>query len=147
MQRIKKFEFSPEKYNQIKEIQIEGRTIQGSLSPFDFPREATAVYDDESKDFRILFSYLTPSEPRVIRELSNELVVYLGESSGKLYEILIRNQEPAAIEHFKPTLFSQVEDLAHSENRTEQNKYVQELNLRVAKEMLEQEPELFSVAS
>ena len=45
------------KYNEIREIWVQGVKVKGSLSPYDVPRQADISYDDSSKEYKIHFVY------------------------------------------------------------------------------------------
>lgn len=144
---IKKVDLDSARYNQIQDMNVAGVTIRGSLSPFDVPRQAAATYDDKTREYRIFLYYLTPDEPTKIKDLSKDIAVFLGQNSGKLYQILIRGQEPRTIQNFRVTLLNRVDDLVsrEAENETPSG-YLQHLNLLVAKRVLEDNQELYSVA-
>jgi hypothetical protein len=134
-------------YNQVQDLKVAGVTVRGSLSPFDVPRQVAASYDDQSKEYRIFLKYLTPDEPTTMTDLSKEIAVFLGQSSGKLYQILIRRQEPGTIRNLKLTVTNSVDDLVSRELRVgDPSSYLQHLNLLVAKKVFEENPELYSVA-
>lgn len=144
---IKKIDLDSAQYNQIQDVKVGGVTIRGSLSPYDVPRQAAVTYDDATKEYRIFLQYLTPDEPTKVRELSNGIAVFLGQNSGKLYQILIRGQEPRTIQNLRVTLLSRVDDLVsrQAEDATPSS-YLQHLNLLAAKKVLEDNQELYSVA-
>jgi hypothetical protein len=142
MTTTKTVEIEPEKYNQTKEIRIQGATLFGSLSPFDVPREATATYDQQRKEFRIKLRYLTPDEPRATVDVAKEIVLLVGKNSGKLYEIVVRGQEPQTI---KIQLTAKVGELARESERTFPQDFVRRLNLETAQRVLEDKQELYAV--
>ncbi len=146
MEKTKRIILQADKYNLLKEITIQGVTVKGSLSPYDIPRQATVSYDQLAKEYKIHFDYLTPEEPKIENKASAEISLFLGQSSGKLYDILVCGQEPGSLMEIKLELIAKVTDLAEETERSTPPNYTKELNLLVAKKFLEENQELYSFA-
>ena len=143
---MKKINLEGEKYNQLQELTIRGVKIKGSLSPYDIPRQATVSYDEKEREYKIHFIYLTPDEPKSEKKASAEISLFLGQSSGKLYDIVIRGQAPGNLRNIQVELISKIADLAQETERKTPLNYRKELNLLVAKKFLEENQELYSFA-
>ena len=128
------------KYNEIREICIQGVKVKGSLSPYDLPRQADISYNDSSKEYKIHFVYLTPDEPKSEQKVSQIISLFLGQSSGKLYDIVVRAQELVDLQHIRFQLISEVGALAEQSEKAVHPNYIKEFNLLAAKRMLEEEP-------
>lgn len=141
----KRLNIEAQEYNQIKDLTLHGHMVRGALSPYDLPRQATVAYEPEKREFRIHFIYLTPDEPTAENPVSKEISLYLGEKSGKLYDIVIRGQAPDALRAVRLKLIGKVEDLARESEKDSPANYVKQLNLLVAKRFLEERDELYTV--
>ena len=147
MEKTKSINFDPVKYNVLKEISVRGVKVNGSLSPYDIPRQAKVSYDELSKVFKIHFVYLTPDEPKSEKRASPDIALFFGQSSGKLYDIHVHKQDQANLLDIKIQLVAKIGDLADESEKSTPPNYIKELNLLVAKKFLEENTELFIVAA
>jgi hypothetical protein len=134
------------KYNQIREISVEGATIKGALSPYDFPHHATAVYDEKKKEYAIHFKYLTPDEERSEVPVAKEISLFVGKNSGKLYDVIVRGQEPHGLRQFNLQLVSGVKQLEKESREQSPKNYVAWLNLQATERILAEADALYSAA-
>jgi hypothetical protein len=146
MEITKKINLEAGKYNILKDIIVNGVKVKGSLSPYDIPRQATVSYDRLGREYRIHFAYLTPDEPKKQTKISPEIWLFMGQSSGKLYDIVIRKQEQESIREIILRLIAKIDDLAQETERSTPPNYIKELNLLVAKKFLEENQDLYSLA-
>ncbi len=144
MTKTKRITIETERYNQIKELTVRGHKVSGTLSPYDVPRQAAVAYDSEKREYRIRLIYLTPDEPTTESPVSKEVSFYLGVESGKLYEVLIRGQEPGHIKDVRLQLVDRVNELAIKSQQSSPHNYVKQLNLLAAKKFLEEKEELYT---
>jgi len=146
MEKTRKINLEAARYNLLKGITIRGVKVQGSLSPYDIPREAAVSYDEMAREYKIHFVYLTPDEPKSERKASPEISLFLGQTSGKLYDIVVRRQELGSLFKIRLELIAKISDLAQETEKSTPPNYIKELNLLVAKKFLEENQELYSVA-
>ena len=147
MEKTKNINLESAKYNVLKEIIVRGVKMRGSLSPYDIPRQAKVSYDAFAKVFKIHFVYLTPDEPTTEKKTSPDISLFLGRSSGKLYDIRVQGQEPADLFNIKVQLVAQIGHLAMESETSNPPNYIKELNLLVAKKFLEENSELYSITT
>lgn len=147
MEKIKNIDLEPAKYNVSKEFVIRGVKLNGSLSPYDIPRQAKVSYDARERLFKIHFVYLTPDEPTKELKTSSDISLYLGQSSGKLYDIYVRGQAPENLLSIRLQLVSQLHDLAAESEVSNPPNYIKELNLLAAEKFLDENHEVYEVTA
>lgn len=145
MTHTRKVVIEPDKYNEMKEIEVDNLKVPGVLSPFDIPHGATATYDSSQNTLKIVLNYLTPDEPKFKIMESDHVSLALGKRSGKLYDVLITNFDPNSLEDVQVELFTLIGELADRSGRDEPHNYVKMFNLLAAKKILESEADLYSV--
>jgi hypothetical protein len=145
MEKTKNITLEPKRYNVRKEIMVRGVKVDGSLSPYDIPRQAKISHDEFARIFKIHFVYLTPDEPTSEQKLSPDISVFLGQSSGKLYDIQVREQDVANLPNIKLELVAQIGNLATASEASTPPNYIKELNLLVAKKFLEENPDVYNI--
>ncbi len=137
--------FDTARFNQIRNLEVHGINVPGALSPYDVPKEATIAYDDLTKDFTIYLKYLTQDEPTKEWKAANDMSMYLGKASGKVYRILVKGQDAAGLSNLSLRLAAGLEDLAQQSKKSRPSRLVEFLNLETTKHLLEQTPELYLV--
>ncbi len=139
---------------QLKRVEVKGeyaegheitfRGVKGTLSPYDIPEVAIVTYDENTKVFAIEFKYLTPDEPKQLAESRDDIKIYTGKLSGKLYKIEILNQDKENLPKMKVEIVAVVDGLISRKKKEEWSKFVEQLNFAVVRDFLSKEKELYT---
>lgn len=128
----------PAELNKTRTIQIRGLLVRAALSPFDFPNDAEAGFDEGAHEFMLKLNYLGPHEAEVFYTERKGVALYVGKRTKRLFRVVVKGvEDKSQIPRIAIEAIMQIsEKIKDSEDGYP---YMEQLNYQAAMEFLEQE--------